>query len=187
MGIRSALARIFGGGPIGPRSTSSLTAKADQLRREGEALLREALLREARGLAATQPFGPRITSSLTQEMLRRYAAANLGLGKIFKVPEEKVCPLTKQLIVERLRELAIEKPYSMRRILETAFADGIADDYALLDKLEKFDKPEPELPADLKVDAVYDATQLAHRVRFRSGGKEVRAIIDDASHVTPVR
>jgi hypothetical protein len=91
MGIRSALARIFGGGPIGPRSTSSLAAEAERLSREGETLLQE-----ARRLTNSKLFNAGLWSD---EVLRQYASA-LNLGDIFKMPEEKVCPLTKQLIVD---------------------------------------------------------------------------------------
>jgi hypothetical protein len=54
---------------------------------------------------------------------------------------EKIDPLTKALIVQHLSDISAKHPnVSLRRIISDVFADGVKDDYELLDKLIACDK-----------------------------------------------
>lgn len=60
-----------------------------------------------------------------------------GLGR---AKEEPVCPLTKQLIVQQLQDLAVKHPTaSMREIIAASMEDGVKDDHELLEKLNKLE------------------------------------------------
>lgn len=131
MDIRKGLARIFGRSK--GKGSNEAASKAPNLVAASKELLQAARRIE------TSVFDHNMW---TREIARSYKDS-LHLGDIIKPPEEKICPLTKQLIVEKLRDVAADNPYSIRQILSAVFEDGVKDDYELLDKLEKFNKPDP--------------------------------------------
>jgi hypothetical protein len=176
MGIRESIARILGRSPRQGSNGVAANKTATELIAASE-----------KPLSPPGGLSPFVANAWANGIIKNYAAA-LGLSDmVLGVPPEKVCPLTKALIIEKLRDLSIEKAYSIRQIIDAVMADGVKDDYELLDKLEKFDKPD-SLTTHLQMDSVYDPTLFGHRVRFKSPalGKEAHFLVDDITQAQAV-
>lgn len=171
MGLREALARCFGRGRQGPSSTSKLVKKARRARRESEKIL-QASNRQLSGNSGLW----------STKMMESYRDA-LNLGG-FTVPEEAVCPLTRQIVLQELAEIAAKNEgLSIRQIIAHAMKDGVKDDYEFADRLRDMAADKPSIPMKLaegvQLEANYDVRNMAHNVRISRGGKAMHVLMDE--------
>lgn len=166
MGIRETLARCFG---RRSRSTRAIGEEVSELIRKSEELFPP-----TNGLIDPAKWSRAILDSYKD---------HLSMGG-FTVPEEKVCPLTKQIVLQELTELANNhEGLSIRQILNSAMANGVASDYELAERLRELAKQKLVAPRKLHPDAVidqmYSAQHMASRVRIKLHDKMMDFLVDD--------
>lgn len=169
MGIREGFARIFGRRKSQGGYAACVTTTEDAATTAGEKLL------QATERLKSHVFDHKVWA---QEIVKTYKEQLTLAGLIFPtLPAEKVCPLTKGLIIQKLQDLSAECPeLSIRTIL--ARVGATQDDYELLDRLERF--------VDIRVDdeivqQTYDVSRMAHRIQVKRAGKAVELMVDDVT------
>ena len=168
MGIRDAIARCFGRGSRRESESSEWAKEITRLDRKSEAIL-QAENRHLGDLWSSKIMGP--------------YRAELALGG-FIVPEEKVCPLTRQIVLQNLTELAAKyDQVSIRQLIAHATLNGVKDDYEFAERLKELAVDRMSIPMKLvegaQIQTTYNPRYMAHQVRIRLGNKAADFLVDD--------
>lgn len=115
-------------------------------------------------------------NDVMEEAMRDMSA----LSGLASAKPEPICPLTKQLIVQQLSDLAVKHPASsIRNIISAAMEDGVKDDHELLENLTKLEKAIPRQTVGFKSIVRYRGAERDSNDMHDALSYAMRGLVDN--------